>query len=138
VAEAPAAPTLEAVQALWPAVLDALRAENGLLAACLSEARVVELRGTEVVVAFAEHDTFNRRMADGVAHRVAVEEALRELAGTHLRIAYELRELADEAAEAAQQPPGEDEIVARFKAAFDAEEIVVDDDPQPDEKEGEA
>jgi DNA polymerase-3 subunit gamma/tau len=138
VAAQPGELTLDGVRTLWPAVLDALRAENGLLAACLSEARVVELRGTEVVVAFAEHDTFNRRMADGVAHRAAVEEALRELAGTHLRIAYELRELAEEAAEAAQEPPGDDEIVARFKAAFDAEEIVVDDDPQPDEKEGEA
>ncbi|MEA2392884.1 MAG: polymerase subunit gamma/tau [Solirubrobacteraceae bacterium] len=138
VAAAPGELTLDGVRTLWPAVLDALRAENGLLAACLSEARVVELRGTEVVVAFAQHDTFNRRMADGVAHRVAVEETLRELAGTHVRIAYELRELAQDAGEAPREPPGEDEIVARFKAAFDAEEIVVDDDPQSDEKEGEA
>ena len=36
------------------------------------------------------------------------------------------------------QPPSEDELVARFKAEFDAEEIVPDDDPQPDEPGGQA
>ena len=41
----------------------------------------VEVRGSEVVVAFAEHDTFNRKMADGREHRAAVDDALRGLAG---------------------------------------------------------
>jgi DNA polymerase III subunit gamma/tau len=125
-------PDLDAVRMLWPAVLDAVRADNGLLAACLAEAHPVEVRGSEVVVAFAEHDTFNRKMADGREHRAAVDDALRGLAGSSLRVVYELREL-EEPAEA--KPPSEDELVARFKTEFDAEEIVPDD-PQPDEPEG--
>jgi DNA polymerase-3 subunit gamma/tau len=125
-------PDLDAVRTLWPAVLDAVRADNGLLAACLAEAHPVEVRGREVVVAFAEHDTFNRRMADGREHRAAVDDALRGLAGSALRVVYELRE-RDEQSEA--QPPSEDELVARFKTEFDAEEIVPDD-PQPDEPGG--
>jgi DNA polymerase III subunit gamma/tau len=126
------APDLDSVRSLWPAVLDAVRVDNGLLAACLAEAHPVEVRGREVVVAFAEHDTFNRRMADGREHRAAVDEALRDLAGSALRVVFELRELEQTAA---VQPPSEDELVARFKTEFDAEEIV-SDDPQSDEPEG--
>jgi DNA polymerase-3 subunit gamma/tau len=132
---ADAEPTLDGLLSLWPAVLEAVRADNGLLAACLSEARPVELRGRELVVAFAEQDTFNRRMADGAEHRASVEGALRDLAGSPLRIAYELREVdgGDEVGE--PEPRDENAIVARFKQAFDAEEIVPDDD-QPDRPEG--
>ncbi len=133
VAEAPTEPRepdLDAVRTLWPAVLDAVRPDNGLLAACLAEAEPVEVRGREVVVAFAEHDTFNRRMADGREHRAVVDDALRDLAGSPLRVVFELRELAREDEVKA---PSEDELVARFKAEFDAEEIVPDDDPQPDD-----
>jgi len=125
-------PDLDAVRTLWPAVLDAVRADNGLLAACLAEAHPVEVRGSEVVVAFAEHDTFNRKMADGREHRATVDDALRGLAGSSLRVVFELREL-EERSEA--KPPSEDELVARFKTEFDAEEIVPDD-PQPDEPGG--
>jgi DNA polymerase III subunit gamma/tau len=126
-------PDLDAVRTLWPAVLDAVRADNGLLAACLAEAHPVEVRGREVVVAFAEHDTFNRKMADGREHRATVDDALRGLAGSSLRVVFELREL--EAAPSEAKPPSEDELVARFKTEFDAEEIVPDD-PQPDEPGG--
>jgi DNA polymerase III subunit gamma/tau len=132
-ATALAEPDLDAVRTLWPAVLDAVRADNGLLAACLAEAHPVEVRGSEVIVAFAEHDTFNRKMADGREHRATVDDALRDLAGSSLRVVFELREL-EERSEV--KPPSEDELVARFKTEFDAEEIVPDD-PQPDEPGGE-
>jgi DNA polymerase-3 subunit gamma/tau len=131
-ATALAEPDLDAVRTLWPAVLDAVRADNGLLAACLAEAHPVEVRGSEVIVAFAEHDTFNRKMADGREHRATVDDALRDLAGSSLRVVFELREL-EERSEV--KPPSEDELVARFKTEFDAEEIVPDD-PQPDEPGG--
>jgi DNA polymerase III subunit gamma/tau len=131
-ATALAEPDLDAVRTLWPAVLDAVRADNGLLAACLAEAHPVEVRGSEVVVAFAENDTFNRKMADGREHRATVDDALRDLAGSSLRVVFELREL-EERSEV--EPPSEDELVARFKTEFDAEEIVPDD-PQPDEPGG--
>jgi DNA polymerase III subunit gamma/tau len=125
-------PTLDAIRSLWPAVLESLRADKGMLAASLSEAQPVELRGKQLVVAFAEDDGFNRRMADHPGDRAAVEEALRHLAGADLKIAYEYRDLGNDDHE--PQPPSEDELVDRFKDAFDAEEIVPDDDPQPDEE----
>jgi hypothetical protein len=74
-------------------------------------------------------------MVDTPEHRGVVERAVRSLTGTPLRVLCELRDLrADEPAEAAA-PPSEDEIVARLKSEFDAEEIVRDPD---DSKEGEA
>jgi DNA polymerase-3 subunit gamma/tau len=124
-------PTLDAIRSLWPAVLDSLRADKGALAASLSEAQPIELRGKQLVVAFDEDDGFNRRMADHPGDRAAVEEALRHLAGADLKVAYELRDLGNGDHE--PHPPSEDELVARFKAEFDAEEIVPDD-PQPDEE----
>jgi DNA polymerase-3 subunit gamma/tau len=123
----------DAVAALWPSVLDAVRSENGLLGACLSEARPVELRGRELVVAFAEHDGFNRRLAEGPAHRTALESAVRDLTGGPVRVAFELRDLG-EAAAAADRPQSEDELLARLMSEFDAEEIV----PDPDDERGEA
>ncbi|HMI69531.1 MAG TPA: hypothetical protein VK510_06010, partial [Solirubrobacteraceae bacterium] len=109
-----------------------LRTDKGALAASLSEAQPVELRGKQLVVAFDQDDGFNRRMADHPGDRTAVEEALRHLAGADLTIAYEHRDLGNDDHE--PQPPSEDELVNRFKDAFDAEEIVPDDDPQPDEE----
>jgi hypothetical protein len=112
-----------------------VRADNQLLGVALSDARPVELRGHELVVAFAENDTFNRRIADSVEYRGLVERAVRSLCGTPLRVLFELRELDPDGGEEAAAPPSEDEIVARFVSEFDAEEIV----PDPDEhKEGEA
>jgi hypothetical protein len=136
VALAEAEPTLDTVRSLWPAVLQALRADKGALAASLSEAQPVEVRGNQMIVAFAEGDSFNRRMADSPAHRAAVEDALRDLGGRQLRVTYELRDLADGVEQ--EPPPSEDEIVNRFKHAFDAEEIVPEDEPESDEQGGQA
>ena len=93
--------------------------------------RPVELRGREVVIAFITPTPSTAR-SHGAGHRAAVEAALRAVCGTALQVRYELHEIAP-----TEQPPApsEDEIVARFVAEFDAEEIV----PEPEErKEGEA
>jgi DNA polymerase-3 subunit gamma/tau len=132
-APAPAAggePGLDGVRAVWPAVLDAVRSDNQLLGAVLSEARPVELRGGELVVAFADGQGFNRRMADGRANRALLEDALRRLHGDGVRVCFELRTLDDQPAAEPPPAPTDEELVARFKAEFDAEEILPD--PQPE------
>jgi hypothetical protein len=121
--------------AIWPAVRDAVCAENQMVGIAISDARPVELRDNELVVAFAREDRFNQRQAALPEHRAIVEDAIRGVAGRPLRVSFELRDLEPEEAEATAQPPSEDEIVARFVTEFDAEEIVPDPD---DEKEGEA
>jgi DNA polymerase-3 subunit gamma/tau len=128
-APAPAPVTgLGDLTAVWPAVLDAVCGDNQLVGAALSDARPVDLRDHELVVAFDHAGAFNRRMVDTAEHRAVVEEALRGLAGRPLRVSYELRELDPADAEAPAAPPSEDEIVARFVTAFDAQEIVPESD----------
>jgi DNA polymerase-3 subunit gamma/tau len=126
---------LDGMTALWPAVRDAVCADNQLVGAALADARPVDLRDHELVVAFDHAEAFNRRMVDTAEHRAVVEAAVRGLAGRPLRISFELRDLEPVEAEAAAPPPSEEEIVARFVTEFDAQEIV----PEPDDdKEGEA
>jgi DNA polymerase III subunit gamma/tau len=131
----PAPEDLDGMAAIWPAVRDAVCAENQMVGIAISDARPVELRENELVVAFAREDRFNQRQAALPEHRAIVEDAIRGLAGRPLRVSFELRDLEPEEAAAAARPPSEDEIVARFVTEFDAEEIVPDPD---DEKEGEA
>jgi len=121
-------PDLDALRALWPAVVDAIRAEpeGAMLAAALEQARPIAVESGEVALAFPADQTFFKRKADTDEHRRAVAEALRALSGTALRPRYELRELDDAEPALAPAAPGlsDDELVARFVAEFDAEELI--------------
>ncbi|UGS34548.1 DNA polymerase III subunit gamma/tau [Capillimicrobium parvum] len=121
------APAVEMLADVWPAVLDSVRAENALLAAILDTARPVAADGTVVTIAFPQSEAFLHRKADDPAHREVVAEALRAVTGHALRPSYELRDDLPTAAEA--PAPTEEEWIARFKEAFDAEELTHDEEP---------
>jgi DNA polymerase-3 subunit gamma/tau len=118
------------VLAIWPAVLDALRTDNLVLATALSHGRPIALDGRELVVAFKEADSFKRRKAE--SETKAVGAAMREISGASLRVRFEERELPEppEGAVPAVPPTG-DELVARLVSEFDAEEILPDQEPNP-------
>ncbi|HEU4656127.1 MAG TPA: hypothetical protein VFR97_01315, partial [Capillimicrobium sp.] len=123
--------SVEAVRELWPAVLEAVR-DNQLLAASLSEATPVDVRAHEVVVAFPPEHAFSQQMAELPNHRSAVDEAVRSLIGSGVRVVFELRDDIVVAEAQAAEPPSEEELVRRFMAEFDAEEILPDpDEPEP-------
>jgi hypothetical protein len=115
--------TLESVCSLWPAVVELVTVENGLLGACIVEARPVAVDGEELTLAFASTAQFKKKKAEDPANRRAVIEALRSLTGVGWRVSYELRE--DLAAEERPQVTegSEEEWVARFMREFDAEEL---------------
>ncbi len=113
---------LTLVAELWPAVLGAVATENTLLGACLSDARPVALEDNELVIAFPPAVAFHRKRAEAPANRELIGASIRALAGAQPRLRFELREIHEDAVEA--QPPTEEEWLARFKAEFDAEEIV--------------
>ena len=115
------------LDALWPAVVELVGAENKLLSAVLQDARAVALSEEELTVAFAATASFLKKKAEDSAHRATVTEALRQLTGQRrLRVVYELREELPPPAEGevVQAPRSEDEWVARFKDELDAEELV--------------
>ncbi len=120
----PTALDLEDVDAVWRAVVETVGAEHKLLHAVLRDAWPVEVRGEELVVAFASSASFLKRKAEDAAHRTTVTEALRRLTGhPRLRVLYELREAEPPPASAQAPPPSEEEWVARFKEELDAEEL---------------
>ena len=129
---------LEGLRAVWPAVIEAVMAENALCAALLADAVPVAVDGALVTIAFAPSADFLRRKANDDGYRQCVAAAVRTVTGSRAQIAYVLAEVPSveqrEVAEPA--PPTEDEWVRRFVAEFDAEEIIPDpEDPGPSESE---
>jgi DNA polymerase-3 subunit gamma/tau len=114
---------LEWLCSLWPAVVELVTVENGLLGACIVEARPVAVDGEELTLAFASTAQFKKKKAEDPANRRSVIEALRSLTDKGWRVSYELRE--DLAAEERPQVTegSEEEWVARFMREFDAEEL---------------
>jgi DNA polymerase III subunit gamma/tau len=115
---------IEFVRGLWPAVLDAVRAENAMVAALLGDARANEIAGSQLTVSFPEGAEFSRKKAD--ANRELLQTALRGLTGRSLGITFDL----------SAPPPGEgepppamseEELLERLKAEFQAEEVFDDE-----------
>ncbi|MGI8728948.1 MAG: DNA polymerase III subunit gamma/tau [Solirubrobacteraceae bacterium] len=123
---------LEALRAVWPAVIETVKVENALCAALLADTAPVAVDGPLVTVAFPPAADFLRRKADDDGYRACVATAVRTVTGSTAQIAYVLTEPELEAVSQSAAPaqPTEDEWVRRFVAEFDAEEIVPD--PKPD------
>jgi DNA polymerase III subunit gamma/tau len=128
---APPAPAgeldLDAFRELWPAVVDAVRSENVLAHAAVERAQPVALADGEVTLAFASGDSFYKKKAEGDDHRGVIVEALRAVSGRVLRLRCELAEV-ELPGMPAPVAPTDDELVDRFVAEFDAEELIDDEE----------
>ncbi|MEA2154436.1 MAG: polymerase subunit gamma/tau [Solirubrobacteraceae bacterium] len=125
---------LDGLRAVWPAIIEAVQASgNRLCAAALAEAQPVAVEDGQVTVAFPPGAEYQRRRADDDDYRACVAAALREVTGAKAQIAYVLEQVprAGEAPAAAPPAMTEDELLQRFVAEFDAEEIHSDPDPTP-------
>jgi len=130
---------LDGLRTVWPAVLETLKDSNALCAALLADARPVAVDGDQVTVAIAPSAHFLRRNAEDESYRACVAEAVRTVTGSRARIAYVLGEATEEDQPPAGDPvaPTDVELLDRLVAAFDAEEIHADPQPEPDPKKGE-
>jgi DNA polymerase III subunit gamma/tau len=122
---------LDSLRALWPAVIETVRADNALLGALLEGARPVALEAGELRLAFPESADFLKRKAEDRPNRDAVGRALQAVAGRSLRLGFELRPPEDAGPEAGDAVMTADELVARLAEEFDAEELVPDEDGKP-------
>jgi hypothetical protein len=109
---------LDELQAIWPAVAEAVTEENGMLGAALGAARPLALEGDRLVVGFPPDAAFVKKKAE--ANRELVQRALRALSGHGLRVVYELRE--DDGA-GGPALLGDEELIERLRAEFAAEEV---------------
>jgi DNA polymerase III subunit gamma/tau len=115
---------LEQVLTLWPAVAETVAEQNGMLGAALGAARPVALEADRLTVAFPSDAAFVRKKAE--ANRELVAGAIRGLTGHPLAILYEL---SDDAAPADPATLGEEELIARLRAEFGAEEVFDEEEP---------
>ena len=129
-AEPTAAPEhdIERLQALWPAVAEALREREAfVVAALLGEARPIALDGDRLTVRFPEDAVFKKRQAE--ANRGIVEEAIGALTGRPVTVVYEL---SGGAAQDEASVLSDEELLARLREDFGATEVFDDDPPSED------
>jgi DNA polymerase III subunit gamma/tau len=118
---------LEGIKELWQAVVSHVRSSNALLGAVIEDATPMSLVKGELTLGFPPSSSFKKKKAEDAVNRAAVSEAIAALAGQRLRIRCELREeLERDGASAAAGAPkqgGEEELLRKLIAEFDAEEL---------------
>jgi DNA polymerase-3 subunit gamma/tau len=123
-----AALDLERVTALWPAVADAIRGQNGMVAALLAEAVPTALDGGRLTIQFPADAAFSKKKAE--ANRELIGGALRSLGGHAVAVAFELGEdrgRPDPATLSAN------ELADRLMRDFGAEEIFDSDESESED-----
>jgi DNA polymerase-3 subunit gamma/tau len=119
-------PLLDDLQEQWPKVLRKIReGETGaLLGALLEEARPVGLEEGQLVIGFPADAAFKKRKAESQVSKLRIIESLREVTGHDLSIRFEH---SDELSPSGQGSLlSEENAIAAFKDAFDAEDVAVD------------
>jgi DNA polymerase-3 subunit gamma/tau len=120
----------DAMRELWPAVVDLVRSSHALLGAVIEEATPVAVHEGELTLAFAPSSSFKKKKAEDSANRAAVSEAIAALTGQRLRIRCELRqELEQDGVDGGGGERGEEELLRRLIAEFDAEELPAEKAP---------
>jgi len=114
---------LEQLQAIWPAVAQAVTEENAMVGAALGAARPMGIEGDRATVAFPPDAAFVKKKAE--ANRELVQRALRGLTGHTLAVDYELRE---DALPTGPELLGEEELIERLRAEFAAEEVFEEEE----------
>jgi DNA polymerase-3 subunit gamma/tau len=112
------------LDSLWPAVLDAIRAEHKLLRAFFNEAAPASVTEQELVVCFSPSAAFNKRKAEEADNRKILLDTLHRLTGRRYRVSFELSEEDVTAGHGLDRAGlSEEEIVARLMSELDAEEL---------------
>lgn len=115
----------EKMRELWPAVVELVRSGHALLGAVIEDASPVAVEDGQLTLAFAPGSSFNKKKAEDAANREAIAEAIASLTGRRLRIHCELREQLEQDAAALSDARGggEEELLRRLIAEFDAKEL---------------
>ncbi|HEU0251063.1 MAG TPA: hypothetical protein VFR48_10105, partial [Solirubrobacteraceae bacterium] len=112
------------LDALWPAVLDSIRAEHKLLRAFFNEAQVTSVTDEELVVSFSPSASFNKRKAEEPDNRKILLDTLHRLTGRRYRVFFELSDVEIDAVDAPDRSGlSEDELLERLMSELDAEEL---------------
>jgi len=122
-APSPAPPSLElaSLQEAWQrTILPAVEERSIPTASVLREARLAGLADDRLTLEFPSSADFHRKLAEDPKNATLLVDALYEVTGRKLAVAFQLGEHTEETAE---EPLGEDEILELVKETFDAREL---------------
>jgi hypothetical protein len=123
-AASPAPPSLElaSLQEAWQrTILPAVEERSIPTASVLREARLAGLADDRLTLEFPSSADFHRKLAEDPKNATLLQDALYEVTGRKLAVAFQLGEHTRE--EATDEPLGEDEILELVKETFDAREL---------------
>jgi hypothetical protein len=118
---------LERLRQLWPAVVDEVCKQNGMVGAFLTDARPAAVDRERLTVRFGPGAGFGKKKVE--SNRAIVQVAVKAVTGALVTINCEMAEAADEGAGvpvAAAPVLNEDELVERLKGEFGAREVFDD------------
>jgi DNA polymerase III subunit gamma/tau len=115
---------LEQLQEAWQrAVLPALEEKSIPTASVLREAHPAGLAGDTLTLEFPRNAAFHRQLAEEPKNATLLADALYEVTGRRLALAFELGANGGEGEPADEEPAGEDDLVSLIKETFDAREV---------------
>ncbi len=114
---------LEQLQEAWQrTIVPAVEERSVPAASVLREAHPAQLTAETLTVEFPASATFHRTIAEEPKNATLLEDALYEVTGRRLGIAFAEGEAQGESAVEDDDPPGEEHILELVKETFDAEE----------------
>jgi hypothetical protein len=123
---APAAPPsleLEQLQEAWQrTILPAVEERSIPAASVLREAHPAGLAEDTLTVEFPASASFHRQLAEEPKNATLLAEALYEVTGRHLGVAFAEGEARSDDADEDEEPPGEEKILELVKETLDARE----------------
>jgi DNA polymerase-3 subunit gamma/tau len=120
----PSALELEQLQEAWQrTILPAVEEKSIPTASVLREAHPKDLAGDTLTVEFPRAASFHRQLAEDPKNATLLAEALYEVTGRRLALAFEVGENGGEAEPEPEEPASEEEIIELMKGTFDAREV---------------
>jgi DNA polymerase-3 subunit gamma/tau len=127
---APSAPTaaapgveLEQLQEAWARTIVPAVAEKSIPTSSLfGEARPADLEGDTLTVEFPPSADFHRKLAEDPKNSTLLRDALYEVTGRRLAVAFALGEDGETLEEESDEPVGEEKFLELLKETFDARE----------------
>jgi DNA polymerase-3 subunit gamma/tau len=125
---------LSQLQDAWSRTIVPAVAEKSIpISTVLGEARPADLAGDTLTVEFPANASFHRQLAEEPKNATMLREALYEVTGRKLALAFAVGESdADADDDEAEGPAGEERILELMKETFDARERTGADSAEPD------
>jgi len=116
---------LEQLQEAWQrTILPAVEEKSIPTASVLREAHPKGLAGDTLTVEFPREASFHRQLAEEPKNATLLAEALYEVTGRHLDLAFEVGENGGDGEAEPEQPATEEDFIELVKGTFDAREVT--------------